>query len=109
VPMPPPRAPRVHAAPMETAGDLATERALLGDARAAHARGDQPEALRAVADHARRFPSGQLAEERESLWIKSLVAAGEPDAARARAAEFHRRFPRSIFLPAIDAALATIQ
>lgn len=103
-----PHAPPTGAAAAEPVDDLAAEEALLAGARRAHARGDEAQALRDVAEHALRFPSGQLAEERESLWIQSLAAAGDADAARARATDFRRRFARSIFLPGIDAAIGAL-
>ena len=104
----PPLAPhhRVNvAAPVE---DLAAERALLDGARSALAARDAPRALALTADHAREFPRGQLAEERESIVVKALVTSAQPDAARARAARFHRAHPHSIFLPAVDAAIESI-
>jgi hypothetical protein len=101
-----------HPAPVAEPGpiapppaDLATENPLLSTARAALARGDHASALHILDDHAHRFPSGALAEERDSLRIKSLAAAGDLDTARARASEFRLRYPRSIFLPSIDHAV----
>jgi hypothetical protein len=55
--------------------------------------------------HQRRFPDGRLAEERERLRIQALIDSGDRSGARARAEEFRRRYPKSIFLPAIEAAL----
>jgi hypothetical protein len=83
---------------------LAGERALLETARAALGRGDFARALTAAQRHERRWPRGQLAEEREALTVRALAASGQVDAARARAGAFRARFPRSIFLPAVDAA-----
>ena len=87
-------------------GDLAGERALLESARSALAEGDPARAQKMLERHAQRFPRGQLAEEREGLAVRALVAAGRPDEARARAQAFERRWPRSIFLPAVEAALS---
>jgi hypothetical protein len=102
----PPRKPAHHSDPDEA---LPAERELLEQGRAALGRGDSARALAAVARHQKRFPHGQLAEERESLWIRALVAAGEPDAARARAADFRARYPRSIFLPVVEATVKPLQ
>jgi hypothetical protein len=68
-------------------------------------RRDGDAALIPLARHASGFPRGQLVEEREGMWVKALVLAGRPAAARARAESFRRRFPHSLFLPAVDAAL----
>lgn len=88
------------------ASDLAKEQALIDTARAALARGRGADALAAVEAHASRYPRGALAEEREALAVQALVVDGKPDAARARAAQFHRRYPSSIFGGAVDRALS---
>lgn len=88
--------------------DLAAERSLLEIARSALARGQAEGALDAVQRHARRFPRGQLTEEREGVWIQALVAAGRSAEARVRAAEFRRRFPQSILRPVVEAAVQSI-
>lgn len=88
--------------------DMAAERALLEVARTALARGQVDAALDRVQRHARRFPRGQLAEERESVWIQALVAADRAVEARQRAAEFRRRFPQSMLRPVAEAAVRSI-
>jgi len=88
---------------------LAAERGLLDVARTAISRGDGENALAATARHERRFPAGALAEEREAMAIQALLLLRRDDDARARGAEFHRRFPGSVLAPAIDAALETIR
>lgn len=85
--------------------DLAAERALIEMARNALSRGRPDQALEATRLHESRYPKGQLSEERESIAVHALVAAGRVDEARARADRFRARFPQSIFLPAIDAAV----
>jgi hypothetical protein len=87
---------------------LAAERTLLDDARAALASGDAGRALQLGDEHLRRFPRGQLGEEREAIAIQSLVALGRYPEARARAAHFRAAAPQSLFMPAIDAALSSI-
>ena len=87
--------------------DLASERVLIEMARSALAHGNAAQALDAVARHAAKFPYGQLVEERENIAIHALIAAGRLDEARARSERFHKRFPKSIFLPSIDAAVGT--
>lgn len=84
---------------------LAAERALLDVARAGLARGAPNETLDATSRHARDYAQGVLAEEREALAIKALVATARVSEARARAARFKARFPKSLLLPAIEGAI----
>jgi hypothetical protein len=86
-------------------GSLAAERSLLEGARAALALGNTAEALALCRRHERSFAAGQLVEERESIAVRALVSAGQAGPARARAQAFRQRFPRSMFLPAVDAVL----
>jgi hypothetical protein len=98
---PPPPPPR--AKPLQKG--LADEQAFLEEARAALRNGSPERALNLLQQHERTFPAGQLGEARDVLAIQALIAEGKPDAARARAAEFRRRHPRSLFQPAVDASL----
>lgn len=83
----------------------AAERADLDVAREALAHGRPDACLRALERHARLYGDGQFVEERESLWIEALAAAGRRDDAAARAARFHARYPTSLFGPAVDHAI----
>jgi hypothetical protein len=75
---------------------------LLARARAAVVREDFAAALPLLAEHARRFRKGRLAEEREALRVKALAGLGrDRDAARAAAA-FEARFPRSPLVSAVN-------
>lgn len=78
-----------------TAGTLAAELALLG--RAQHAlRHEEPDAaLRHLAEHAQRYPDGELSEEREATRVLALCAAGDREGARRLAARFLREHPTS--------------
>ena len=87
------------------AATLARESALLQQARARLERGDGRGAFEVLAGHAREFPHGLLVEEREALVVKALVMAKNRFAAHARADEFRRNFPRSIYRPVVEAAL----
>jgi outer membrane protein assembly factor BamD (BamD/ComL family) len=69
---------------------------LMQQARAALAAHDPARALRALNEHARRFPDGALAEEREGLRIAALQAAGKRDEAQRDADRFKKRYPRSV-------------
>ncbi|MEO6576594.1 MAG: hypothetical protein ABIP89_22290 [Polyangiaceae bacterium] len=99
-------APRPHVAPRETGDDdLASELAFVQMARTALARQNYSAALDATDQHARKFPNGHLAEERESLAIQALVGGGRDADARARAARFRAKYPHSLLLPAVEAAV----
>ena len=87
---------------------LADERALVEMARTAFARGDKPAALAALEQHSRRFPRGQLSEERESLRIQAWVQSGRFKEARAAAEAFRRSFPESMLLPLVEETLQAI-
>jgi hypothetical protein len=84
---------------------LADEQSVLDVARAALGRGDGASALSASNAHARRFPNGQLAPEREAIAIQALMLLGRSDDARARANRFRTAHPGSALLPAIDEAI----
>jgi hypothetical protein len=101
--------PSVPSAAVEAGGarngaDLAAERALLDVARTALGRGDGANALAACDDHARKFPRGALAEEREAIAVQALVLEHHGEDARTRAERFRKTHPRSILLPAVLAA-----
>ncbi|MBX3190468.1 MAG: hypothetical protein KF819_25940 [Labilithrix sp.] len=80
------------------------ERRLLDAARTALARGDHAAALASIDDHVKRYAGGRLVEEREALRVRTLADAGRADEARAAAARFKARWPRSVLLPAVEAA-----
>jgi hypothetical protein len=84
--------------------ELAAERALLDVARTALGRGAGTNALTACDDHARKFPRGVLAEEREAIAVQALVLEHRSEDARGRAERFRKTYPRSILLPAVLAA-----
>lgn len=104
--------PTEPAAPAPDAGrspsSLKDERALLDQARAALTQGDGASALVRTEEHARRFATPQLAEEREAIAIQALVVQGRFAEARDRAARFEAGTPDSLFRPAVEAALASI-
>jgi type IV secretory pathway VirB10-like protein len=116
----PPRAPVRRPAPVERPPPpapapapsrdvaFAEERALIELARTSLARGEHQRALASLQAHARTFPQGQLAEEREVLWINALIALRQPAVARQKASEFRQRFPKSMLLPAVDAAVESL-
>jgi hypothetical protein len=93
-------APREHS--------LGAERRLLDAARAALVEGDVGRASARLAEHARRFARGALAEERAALTIDSLVARGRYVEARRHAITFREKYPASLFSGSVDAAIESI-
>ncbi len=81
------------------------ERALLRQAHAALSRTAPEDALAAIAAHRRAFPRSHFAEERDALEIQALMAANETERASARAERFVERYPSSVFLPRVRAAI----
>jgi hypothetical protein len=104
----PPSAPANAVSNGSPGNSLAAERSLLDIARSAFGRGEGDAALAALARHEKAFPNGQLAEEREALAVRCLVLTSRADEARARGARFRRRYPTSVMLPAVEAALGTL-
>jgi hypothetical protein len=82
----------------------AAELDLLHRAQVGYASGDFATALLLLSEHARRFPNGRLAEEREALRVRSLSGSGRTLEAQRAAAAFAARFPRSVLLPRTAAA-----
>jgi hypothetical protein len=85
-----------------SASTLVAERALLDVAHSALAGGNANGALAALAQHARRFPSGVYREEREAITVQCLRALGRTDEAARRAAAFRARYPKSLFLSTVE-------
>jgi hypothetical protein len=91
-----------------TATDIETyavELALLQPAYHAVARRDFTSALAAIAEHQRRFASGQLAEEREALRVKALWGLGRRSEAERAAFAFREHFPHSVLLRRMESML----
>lgn len=104
----PVRAPKVRpTASLRSGGGqrrFTAELELLQRAQIAYTRRDFSSALALLAEHARHFSRGHLAEEREALRVRSLRGAGRTDEAHRGATEFAARFPRSVLLPRVDSA-----
>ena len=88
---------------------LASERAVLDRARQKLAVSEPEHALQFLEQHAGRYPNGKLAEEREAMLINVLVSLGRAEQAKARGAAFTKRFPASLMLLSVKAALAANQ
>jgi outer membrane protein assembly factor BamD (BamD/ComL family) len=89
---------------VRSADALGVERSLVDQARSALARQDYASALTALEDHEKRFPRGQLAEERSALKVVALNGAGRHDDARAAAKAFKARWPDSLLMQLVDSA-----
>lgn len=90
--------PRATATP---ACALCEEQRLLIEAKTALGRGDFERALEPLRAHEARYPRGELTQERESLRVRTLAAAGRSEEARAALLAFEREFPSSPFLPSL--------
>lgn len=89
--------PARHKAPAAKAGDEElSESALLQLAHDAIPTNPR-RALALTGEHARRFPTGVLAQEREVIAVEALVRIGRRDEARARAATFLATYPSSAY------------
>jgi hypothetical protein len=83
----------------------AIELRLLQKAHQGVTRHDFASALTVIAEHQRRFASGQLVEEREALRVKALLGLGRTAEAQRAGAVFRERFPRSVLLRRIEGML----
>ena len=90
------------ARPAAKGDPFSAELELLQRAHAAYTGRDFSNVLALIAEHARRFPKGRLAEQREALRVRSLAGAGRADEARRAAAAFAVQFPRSVLLPRLE-------
>lgn len=110
---PPARAGAVAAAPVVAtapASTLEAEAALLRDARKAQAAGQLEDALAQLADHARRFPNGQLADGRRRARIRVLCDLGRTAQARGEARVLAERSPSDpLAVQALEICAAPIQ
>jgi hypothetical protein len=80
------------------ANEISTEVALLSKAQAALSRGRPQEALAAIAEHARRFPRGVLAEERAATRARTLCALGRTQEAASDLKRIEKLNPTSPYL-----------
>ncbi len=85
--------------------DLTRERALLEAARTALVRRDATTSLTMLRKHVATYEHGRLAEERDALIVQALAIGGRPAEAKASAASFEKRYPQSLFLPSVRAAI----
>lgn len=81
------------------------ERLLVEQATSALGRGQGADALAACAEHEKRFPAGQLAEEREIVAIRALVLMGRKAEAVSRADEFRTKYSESLLSDVVNEAV----
>jgi len=93
---------------MAGTSQLSAERHMLDDARHALLQGDPARSLEILERHRRAFPSPLLAEEHGALEVQSLAKAERYGEARTLGEAFRRRYPDSLYLPMVDAALAAM-
>lgn len=91
-------------APARTAPDLEGEAHLLEQADAELRRGDANAALARLGEHAAKYPSGALREEREGMRVVALCRAGRAAEGNAAAERFLARSPRSALASRIRSA-----
>jgi hypothetical protein len=104
---PPPKATVETAAPKPSTparDPLSAEAELLNAAHRALAR-DPNQALAIAREHARRYPQGQLAAERELIVVQALVKLGRTREAEARGRELRKSAPKSIYDERLDKVL----
>ena len=91
-------------APSASEDALAGEAKLLNQAHAAMATAPQ-QALAIAGEHAKRYPRGQLAAERELILVQALVKLGRTREAEARGRALRKSTPSSIYGERLDAIL----
>lgn len=94
-------APHVLVRPFDapaTADSLPEEVRLLSRAEQQLSAGHADDALRTLGEHARRFPTGALAEERLAAQVQSLCALGRTGEAKVELARLARAYPQSAHL-----------
>ena len=99
-------APKTSAAPVVSApppDELPAELSLLAQAQGALAKGDGESALTILDEHAKKFPNGTLAQERNAARCIALCVAGRPDAI-AHAKSFIAQHPDSPLISRIQRA-----
>jgi hypothetical protein len=91
-------------APSASADALAGEAKLLNQAHAATAT-EPHKALAIASEHAKRYPRGQLAAERELILVQALVKLGRTREAEARGRALRKSAPSSIYGERLDTIL----
>ena len=93
-------------APLGSSSTLREEATLLERAQRALAANSPGLALAILDEHARRFPSGALREEREAASVLALCGLGRVSEARSLARAFVTAAPHSVLVPRLDRSCA---
>ena len=99
----PKQRPKAEAKPKLSA--LAEEERLIERARTALARNYHDDALAALDDHARRFPTGALAADRDGLRALVLSRAGRTEEAKRAAEKYLSDHPQGTLAPSVERIL----
>src|SRR5262249_48852305 len=83
---------------------LDSERAIVGAAKAAIKRGDFADALVQLGQHAARYPTGIMAEDREALRVVTLCRLGRASEAATARTKVLARWPSSMHAARVRAA-----
>ena len=90
--------------PIVDASALEREAALVAASQRALAQNRPERALDLLEQHARTFPHGGMAEDRDALRVVALCAAGRTDDAATQRTKFFRRWPKSLHASRVRAA-----
>jgi hypothetical protein len=104
---PTPRPAPVPTGAPEATASVEAEMEVIAEAREALRSGEGARALVLLDEHAHRYPSGALGEERDALRVASLCALGRVAEARAAATQFLRTFPESPHAARVRASCAS--
>lgn len=94
--------------PRREQDSLTAESALVGRART-RLETDPAGALASLEEHARTFPNGELAPERDFLTVKALRRVGRTDDARTKARAFLKRYPSSPYAGSVRNVLSELE
>ena len=94
-------------APSAAARSIQNELELIRNAQKQLHRGDARAALSVLSEHARRYPTGALSEEREASRVFALCGLGDVAGARQQAERFLRRAPNSPFAERVRASCSS--
>ncbi|HET9934218.1 MAG TPA: hypothetical protein VFQ35_26130 [Polyangiaceae bacterium] len=101
----PPRATLRPSVP-EFENNLSAETELLARVRERLRAGSGAESLALLAEHARRFPNGVLAEEAAASRVLALCSLGRTADGDSEKARFYRTYPHSVLGPRLERACA---
>jgi RNA polymerase sigma factor (sigma-70 family) len=84
---------------------IAREQALIDSVSTAYQSGNYEDAIKALREHANKYPRGQFSASRERLFVLALIRVGQKSEARQRIARLRQASPGSPLLAELDAAV----